>query len=62
MDARAVAGSELLTEKSLLDKVLEKVVEKTDKAEKTCEKLMMLIGDNDTTNEKKIYCTKYFMY
>ena len=35
MDARAVAASELLTEKSLLDKVLEKVVEKTDKAEKT---------------------------
>ena len=36
-----LAVSELLHEKSPLDKTLEEIVEKIDKAEKTCQKLMI---------------------
>ena len=36
-----LAASELLPEQSPLDKALEEIVEKVDKAEKTCEKLMI---------------------
>ena len=34
-------ASELLPEESPFDKALEEIVEKIDKAEKTCEKLMI---------------------
>ena len=38
-----LAASELSCEQSLLDKALKEFVEKIDKAEKTCEKLMLMI-------------------
>ena len=40
-DARELAASELLPQQSPLDKALEQIVEKIDKTEKTCEKLMI---------------------
>ena len=36
-----LAASKLLPEQSPLDKALEEIVAKVDKAEKTCEKLMI---------------------
>ena len=36
-----LAASELLPEQSLLDKALEEIIEKIEKAENTCEKLMI---------------------
>ena len=36
-----LVSSELLPEQSPLDKALKEIVEKIDKAEKTCEKLMI---------------------
>ena len=36
-----LAASELLPEQSPLDKALEEIIEKIDKAENTCEKLMI---------------------
>ena len=36
-----LVASELLPEHSLFDKALEEIVEKIDKAEKTCQKLMI---------------------
>ena len=38
-----LAASELLPEQSPLDKALKEIVEKIDKTEKTCEKLMLMI-------------------
>ena len=38
-----LAASELLPEQSPLDKAIKEIREKTDKAEKTCEKLMILM-------------------
>ena len=38
-----LAESELLPEQSVLDKALKEIVEKIDKAEKTCEKIMLMI-------------------
>ena len=38
-----LAASEWSPEQSLLDKALKEIVEKSDKVEKTCEKLMLMI-------------------
>ena len=38
-----LAASELLPQQIPLDKTLKKIVEKIDKAEKTCEKLLLMI-------------------
>ena len=38
-----LAASELLPEQSSLDKTLKKIVENNDKAEKSCEKLKIVI-------------------
>ena len=45
------AASKLFPQQSLLDKALEKIVEKTDKAENTCEKLMILIEKSKILEE-----------
>ena len=41
LQLQQLVTSELLPEQSLLDKALEEIVEETDKAEQTCEKLMI---------------------
>ena len=46
-----LAASELLPKQSLLVKAQEEIVEKIDKAEKTCEKLMILIEKSKILEE-----------
>ena len=44
-------ASKLLPEQSSLDKALKEIVENIDKAEKTCEKLMVLVGKTKLLEE-----------
>ena len=43
LEFHQLTASELLPEQSLLDKALKEIVEKIYEAEKTCEKLMLMI-------------------
>ena len=54
-----LAASELLPEQSLLDKALEEIVEKIDKPEMTCKKVMILIEKSRTLEESKTYALKW---
>ena len=53
-----LAASELLPEQSLLDKALEEIVEKIDKPEMTCKKVMILIEKSRRLEESKTYALK----
>ena len=53
-----LAASELLPEQSLLDKALEEIVEKIDKPEMTCKKVMILTEKSRTLEESKTYALK----
>ena len=53
-----LAASVLLPEQSPLDKALEEIVEKIDKAEITCEKVMILIEKSRILEESKTYTLK----
>ena len=54
-----LAASVLLPEQSPLDKALEEIVEKIDKAEITCEKVMILIEKSRILEESKTYTLKW---
>ena len=54
-----LAASELLPEQSLLNKALEEIVEKIDKAEMTCKKVMILIEKSRTLKESKTFALKW---
>ena len=53
-----LAASELLSEKSPLNKALEKIIEKTDKTKKTCEELMILDREEQDTGRLAPNCLK----
>ena len=53
-----LAASVLLPEQSPLDKALEEIVEKIDKAEMTCKKVMILIEKSRILEESKTYTLK----
>ena len=54
-----LAASELLPEQSPFDKAIKEIGEKTDKAEKTCEKLMILMKKTKIWNSSSKMPSKH---